>query len=139
MTKKKKKTKLPAVMGQPGRPTKYEDKFCEMLIEHMANGYSIEAFAGKLRVSKQSIYTWFDKHPRFMDARKKGDMALQFFYENVGIMAMMGDIKNFNLGAWIWLTKNRLGWKDKSDDLQKPVEPIVIEMPLAGKAIEIKR
>ena len=37
-----------------GRPTDYKKEYCELLIEHMAAGFSFESFAGKLS-SKLSI------------------------------------------------------------------------------------
>ena len=33
-----------------GRPTKYDKKYDEMIIEHMAQGFSNQSFAGKIGI-----------------------------------------------------------------------------------------
>lgn len=68
-----------------GRPTKYQPEFCEDLIQHMEGGFSLESFAAKLRVSKNTVYSWVKQFPEFQDAFEQGQ-ALRFaFFERVGI------------------------------------------------------
>ena len=51
-----------------GRPSKYSPHYCDEVINAMQEGYSLTAFAGIIGVSKQSVYTWMEEHPEFMDA-----------------------------------------------------------------------
>lgn len=53
-----------------GRPTKYDPKYCEEVIEYMAQGLSLTAFAGHLRVHRGTINEWMANHPEFSEAVK---------------------------------------------------------------------
>lgn len=61
-----------------GRPTKYDPKYCDEAIEFMAEGFSVGAFAGKIRVSRDTLYEWASKHREFSDALKIGRSAAQY-------------------------------------------------------------
>ena len=101
-------------LGSQGRkPTGYDVKYCEMLINHMAQGLSVEAFAGKIRVSKQTVYNWMKIHDDFREAKAIGDACIQYYLENLANDAMKGTIENFNTVVWIFKMKNLCGWKDK--------------------------
>jgi hypothetical protein len=39
-----------------------------MVIEFMAQGYSLTAFAGSIRKSREAVYTWIRVHREFADA-----------------------------------------------------------------------
>lgn len=51
-----------------GQPTLYRPEYCELVIEFMAQGYSLTAFAGSIRVSRDSVYEWIKRHTDFSDA-----------------------------------------------------------------------
>lgn len=51
-----------------GRPTKYEPRFCEMVIKAGKQGYSLGAFAGMIGVSRPTIDAWAKEHPEFLGA-----------------------------------------------------------------------
>jgi hypothetical protein len=95
------------------RATSYDVKYCEMLINHMAQGLSVEAFAGKIRVSKQTVYNWMKMYEEFREAKAIGDACVQYYLENLANDAMNGAIENFNTIVWIFKMKNLCGWKDK--------------------------
>lgn len=56
------------VKRSPGRPTKYDPSYCDEVIEFCSQGYSLSAFAGKIRVTRQSITDWRNAHPDFDEA-----------------------------------------------------------------------
>lgn len=60
-----KQTTLPATLG---RPTEYREEYCDMVIDYMGKGFSLTAFAGFIRVSKQAVYEWIGRHAAFGDA-----------------------------------------------------------------------
>lgn len=95
-----------------GRPSKYKPEFCQELIEAGKEGYSIEAFAGKIGVSRECIYEWTRVHPEFSDAKKVFETASQRYWESVGKLGMLGQVKNFNAAVWIFSMKNRFKWRD---------------------------
>ena len=97
-----------------GRPTKYRPEYCEMIIEHMAEGLSKEAFAGVIGVHKETIYNWAEANPEFSDAIKTGEVKSRLFWEKLGMAGASGS-DEFNATAWIFNMKNRFGWRDKQE------------------------
>lgn len=95
-----------------GRPSKYKKQYCFEIIEHMKTGLSLESFAGRIGVSRETIYEWERTRPEFSDACKKARAECQEFWEKVGLNGMTGKIKGFNAAVWIFNMKNRFGWHD---------------------------
>jgi hypothetical protein len=60
--------------------TKYKPEFCDLLVEHLKKGYSFYSFGGDVGASKQTLFTWVEKHPEFSEAKKIGEqLALKYF------------------------------------------------------------
>lgn len=57
-----------------GRPTKYDPKFCQQVIDTMNEGLSLSAFAGDISVSRSTINEWMGVHPEFSEAVRVGKM-----------------------------------------------------------------
>lgn len=110
----KKKTTKKATKRR-GRPSKYKNEYCELLIEHLESGLSYEAFAGVIKVHLDTLYEWEKVHPNFSEAKRIGVQAGRLFWEKMGRAGAAGKIKNFNCTAWIFNMKNRFGWRDKQD------------------------
>lgn len=100
-----------------GRPTLYDPKYCDEVVEHMKEGLSFESFAGKIGVSKQTIYDWKDKNPEFLDAVGRGLEACRLFWEKKGIEHLIYDPKGEQINSQIWSLniRNRFPkeWSDK--------------------------
>lgn len=95
-----------------GRHTKYKIKYCKEVQDFMAQGYSKEAFAGDIGVSKKTIYNW-KKHKEFLHALKRGEMKCQKWWEELGHEMVMNG--GGNAPVWIFNMKNRFGWRDRHD------------------------
>ena len=110
-----------------GRPTKYKPEYCQMLIDHMAKGKSYETFGYSVGVDRATVYNW-EKHPEFLDAKKKAFDASYAFWEEAGLAGMfMGGKDNpFNSTVWIFNMKNRFNWKDKPEDKEEKKEIKVV-------------
>jgi hypothetical protein len=119
-----------------GRPSKYLPEYDDMLIKHMSEGMSFESFAGLVGVCKQTIYTWCDIYPTFLDSKKVGVEKGRYFHERLGIAAMAGKIENFNSTVWVFSMKNRFGWRDKKDINVGAVQPTLIKR-LNGEVVEL--
>lgn len=119
-----------------GRPSKYNPKFCEMLIDHMANGFSFETFAAKIDVNQDTLHEWVKVHKDFSESKKKAFCKCQLFWENLGINHIVNITEkddqgnsrsaSLNTGAWIFNMKNRFKWTDRievqgSGDVEKPL------------------
>ncbi len=98
--------------NRTGRPTLYKDKYCKMLIKHMASGMSYETFGATIDVCKSTVYKWEAKHPEFLQAKKIGFQKCQEFWEKMGIHGAAGKLKNFNAAVYIYNCKNRFRKSD---------------------------
>jgi hypothetical protein len=113
-----------------GRPTIYNEDFCEMLIGHMAKGYSFESFASVTDTCKDTLYEWVKVHPEFSDAKKRALEKSRFWWESQGIEGIYtketfeqdengsrSTKKALNSSVWIFNMKNRFKdeWRDKQE------------------------
>lgn len=53
-----------------GRPTKYDPKYCDEIIEFMREGKHLVQFAAKIGINKDSLQEWTKKHEEFSVALK---------------------------------------------------------------------
>lgn len=119
-----------------GRPSKYDPKFCQMLIDHMAKGYSYETFGALINVAQSNVANWESKHPEFQEAKREAFGKCRLFWESLGINYIInvserdpdGYSKSttLNNAAWIFNMKNRFKWTDRvevqgSGDETKPL------------------
>lgn len=117
-----------------GRPTDYRDNYPDMLIEHLKKGFSFESFGGVVGASKETIYTWTEKHQEFLDAKKIGTSFSRLEWERKGIDGLYNETfkddqgmtvsRSINATMWIFNMKNRFGWRDKNEEEEsnKPSE-----------------
>ena len=110
-----------------GRPTKWKDEFCEMLIEHMANGYSFASFGGIIDVSEDTLHTWKNEKPQFSESYKAGRLKSMAFWEKIGIGQSVGKLKGSSQ-TWTFNMKNRFGWQDKQHIETEQKQRLVIDM-----------
>jgi hypothetical protein len=64
-----------------GRPTTYRDEYCQQIIDFMAVGFSITAFAGHIGVCRDTITEWARVHPEFSSAVKRGKAQCALWWE----------------------------------------------------------
>lgn len=96
-----------------GRPSKYDPKFCEVVITLMREGASIVEIAYELEVCRDTIYEWIEKHEDFSDAIKKGRDFSEGWWCKQGRRNIHN--KEFNSTLWYMNMKNRFSWKDKQE------------------------
>lgn len=108
------KKKAPAKKRPVGRPTKYDSKMCAKLATFMAKGFSFEAGCGHIGIHKDTGYEWVKKYSEFSDAKKDGEARGQAKLEQMAMDHLVGDKDTkFNSTVWIFMMKNRFGWRDK--------------------------
>ena len=105
-----------------GRPTKYEPRFADEVVEYMGRGYSLTAFAGHIGVSRITLDNWAAAFPDFMNALAWARAARMNYWEQrliyvaetggtgqQGTTAMFG-AKNAsaNMGADEWADKQEV-------------------------------
>lgn len=89
-----------------GRPTTFKPKYCALLIEHMANGYSFESFGAEVGAGTKKLYDWVKAHEDFRDAKDIGMVASLKIWEKLGMGLVTGKLRG-NASTWIFTMKNR--------------------------------
>lgn len=99
-----------------GRPTRYREWFCPMLIDHMTRGYSFESFGSRVLVCKDTLYQWVKDYKEFSYSKKVATEMSRTEWESMGLTGTVGGYgKSFSAPAWIFNMKNRFGWADKTE------------------------
>lgn len=96
-----------------GRPSKYDPAYCEQVIDCLADGHSVTAFAGRIGVARSTVFKWAEEHREFSDAVKVGQARATEFWEK--ILADVARDGGGNATAAIFGLKNRASddWRDK--------------------------
>lgn len=96
-----------------GRPTKYEPRFADELIEFMGKGYSLTAFAGSICVARSTINVWMAENPEFSEAAKIGQARRTMSLEQGMLETDIGP----RITARVFALKNAdpEGWRDKQE------------------------
>lgn len=113
-----------------GRPTKYKEEYCQKLIDHMAEGYSFDSFAGIVDVNIDTLYEWAKVHAEFSDAKSIGTAKSMAWWERIGRMGMINEIPFFNDRIWRlnMINRFRSQWSDgtKNENNDKVKQEIVV-------------
>ncbi len=111
-------------MAKPGPkgPWKYDKDFHPSdFIRLSEQGKNIIQIAKVWKVDQSTIHDWINKYPQFSKSVKRGKEYCEAWYIDLGQAAMIGQATingkpiTFNLGAFVWMTKNVLKWSDKVD------------------------
>ncbi len=97
-------------MAKVGCPTKYKPIYCKRIVEWMRDGKSVEWCAGKMEVSKDTIYQWIKIHEEFSDAVKEGLALSQMWWEDAAQNNLTAD--KFQSTTWKFNMANRFRWRD---------------------------
>lgn len=89
-----------------GRPTDYKPEFCEQLIKHCSEGLSFESFAGKILVTRKTLYNWRESHEDFLHAAEVAKEKCREYWEGKGRDGTVGELDKFNSGSWQFIMKN---------------------------------
>lgn len=102
-------------VNKVGRPTKYEPKYCEMLVQHMAEGASMTSFAAEIDVARSTLNEWAAQFPEFSEAIKRGKAKCAAWWERIArTNAVTG---NGNATLVVFGLKNMAAedWRDKQE------------------------
>jgi hypothetical protein len=93
-----------------GKAREYSTDYCAMIVAHMADGYSLESFAGAIATSAAIVKSWAEKFPEFAYAVEVGKAAQVFAHERIG-MAIMRTGKG-SADVFKFVMKNQHKWRD---------------------------
>jgi hypothetical protein len=109
-----------------GRPTDYEQKYCEQAIDSIGRqGKSVTQFARDIAVSKSTVYRWATIHPEFSDALDMARDWSEAFWEDKYISFMTD--KSVNAPLVKLYFANRFQWKESPEQVINP-DPITINI-----------
>ena len=96
-----------------GRPTKFQETYCNEVIETMGTGLSLTAFAGHIGVARSTINEWMNAHPQFSEAVKIGTAKRVAYLERRLLDGEIGP----RVTSHIFALKNAdpEEWKDKRE------------------------
>lgn len=100
---------------KPGRPTKYRNNICAIVVKLMSGGASKNEVAAEIGISKETLNQW-EKDPErkeFSDSIKKGVQLSEAWWERQGRKALKNP--KFSFTGWYMNMKNRFGWRDRHD------------------------
>ena len=98
-----------------GRPTKYDPKYCDMIIEHMAEGASMASFAAEINVARSTLNEWIENYPAFSEAVKIGKAKCAAWWERLGREGAMGGDVNPTLVIFGLKNMAAEDWRDRQD------------------------
>ena len=96
---------------------KYDDKYCQELIDHMSKGHSFRTFAAIIKVARSTLYKWVDDIPEFAEAKELAEDCSLLTLEEKLIKHQDGTQKrNSELSAITFPMKTRFSdtYSDKS-------------------------
>lgn len=125
-----------------GRPSKYKEVYCNEVIQHMAEGASLTAFAGDIGVARSTINQWMEDHPEFSEAVHVAKAKCAAWWERAGRNIAIGNGGPGAATLAVFGMKNMApdDWRDKQEvdhsSSDGSMKPSVIEFitPQVGDA-----
>jgi len=77
-----------------GRPSKYQDDYCEQVIAHLSEGASLTSFAAEIGVARSTINEWMGAHPEFSEACARAKAKCAAWWERVNRNLAVSGIGN---------------------------------------------
>lgn len=119
-----------------GRPTLYKEQYCDAIINFMADGKSITAFAASIGHHRQILHQWAKTHPKFKDAIRQASELAEAYWEKELAKASRGEVldviptgknsvhlQRHNVLALMFLMKARFKtYRDQMDEFDEEEE-----------------
>ncbi|NBW20739.1 MAG: hypothetical protein EBR82_73520 [Caulobacteraceae bacterium] len=85
-----------------GRPTDYDPKYCDLVIELASQGKSKAQMAATIGVTRKTMWTWAQQYPEFLNAFELAEELCQQWWENIGQTYLVNtkDGDSLNTGLW---------------------------------------
>lgn len=100
--------------NKSGQPTKYKEEYCQMLIDHMGEGFTFESFAAVINVNRDTLYQWCKDQAIFSDAKSQG-RDKQLLYDEITLKDLVRGNLNGSASAHIFKMKNCHRWVDRTE------------------------
>lgn len=109
-----------------GQPTKYRPEYCQRLIDYVREtNEPFYCFAAELGISEETLYEWARKHKEFSESKKIALAIAKRNMTRIGIHAMVGKVKGFQMGAFAMIMKNCYGWADNPEAQEEDIDDVI--------------
>lgn len=110
------------------RQSDYKPEFAELARNYCLLGATEGELGPLLGVTDRTVRNWKKKHPEFAEAIEMGTMK-----PNARVVGKLFDeCMSGNITAIIWWTKNKMGWRDRTDVVAKvgisPVDELLSDI-----------
>lgn len=102
-----------------GRPSKYQEAYCDLVIEHMTEGASLTSFAAEIGVARDTVSEWCAQHEEFSVAVKIGKAKCAAWWEKTGRTNAKDGGGNATLVIFGLKNMGAEDWRDKQEIDQK--------------------
>jgi len=117
------------------RPSKYDEAYCDAVVEHMAIGASLTSFAAEIDVCRDTITEWCSAHEEFSLAVKRAKAKCAAWWERRARLGAQGEDANPTL--CIFGLKNMApdDWRDKVEQHHsggvkvEKIERVIVDAP----------
>ena len=112
-----------------GRPSKYRLEMLPQILALMREGASLVEVAAELDIDDETIQDWKNpESPRYKESFsvtiKKGLRLSEAWWQTKGRKNL--ENREFRDALWYMNMKNRFGWRDKHEEIDKlPLNPVV--------------
>lgn len=115
-----------------GRPTLYDENFCDTVIACGKEGMSKAEMAAEIGVAYSTFDLWTKEHGEFSEAVKYALRLSQAWWEKQGRIATFGGVEGFNATSYIFQMKNRFreDWADRQLVGSDPENPLPASITL---------
>ncbi len=88
----------------------YKPEYCDKIATIAAQGGHIPQMMLEIGIkSKDTWYRWQREYPEFKEAVEYASIINQAFYENLGLQAVQGRIKDFSATTYALIMNNKFG------------------------------
>lgn len=107
-----------------GRPSKYDESYCDAIVEHMADGASATSFAAEINVARSTLNEWAEHHPAFSEALSRGKAKCAAWWERVGRVSAASGTGNATMIVFGLKNMSADDWREKSLVGSDPDNPL---------------
>ena len=120
-----------------GRPTKYQEEYNQIAIDHFRKGKTVSQLCAEFEVARSTIYKWAEDNEQFSDTLRVGSELAQSYWETVHHAKTLGqeqsqmDIKKTSERGLEFILKTRFR-NDYSERQEISHDTAKIEINISG-------
>lgn len=85
-----------------GRPTDYDPEYCDLVIKLASQGKSKAQMAATIGTTRQTMWSWMQQYPEFLDAMNHAEELCQQWWEDMGQTYLINKREGDTLNTGLW-------------------------------------